>query len=517
MPAFLTPAGGSPAGGSPAGGSPTTSRFSSRSATPLPGVRSGLSPSQLHQTLVNRLSSGGGGGAARSGNGVLSPPEPPLQEAPAGASPRAASPSPFGSSPDGAWGLLGGGQAQQVSRGRQQVPHGLPTGRPRRPTSEAAEAALAALTPGDSNGSSATSQPITIGSRLAGGGKATLPLLSPVRRQSPLRPAGADTPAGASPSSSGGSVQPGVGSSPFSCAPQPPSLGVSPPAGGSPPNASWWPGLRVRTSSGPEVIAGSSGPPAGGVHRTTSDAAVAGGSGHQSEDYASAASAGRLATAAGIGWSLNDPEHLVVCGSGGGFCHPTHVFSEARFRPEYVPAAGPIYVKAPTAGGAAGAAGAASAAASGTAGAAGAPPGLQRSFPSGSSLYSLGGVRNEAEARRPSGGEWRCEQAFPTPEQVGRACLMVARMAGWLVWAEGQRAQHVLLCLPARRWSCTSANHARVPYVHHLLTSRLTSLPPSQSLKLGRCNLTFRSVNNRFDIVGGLLYFMLVVSAVQPS
>lgn len=32
-----------------------------------------------------------------------------------------------------------------------------------------------------------------------------------------------------------------------------------------------------------------------------------------------------------------------------------------------------------------------------------------------------------------------------------------------------------------------------------------------QSLKLGRSNLTFRSVNNRFDIVGGLLYYLLVV------
>ena len=37
-----------------------------------------------------------------------------------------------------------------------------------------------------------------------------------------------------------------------------------------------------------------------------------------------------------------------------------------------------------------------------------------------------------------------------------------------------------------------------------------------QSLKLGRANLTFRSVNNRFDIVGGLLYYLLVVSARPP-
>jgi hypothetical protein len=33
-----------------------------------------------------------------------------------------------------------------------------------------------------------------------------------------------------------------------------------------------------------------------------------------------------------------------------------------------------------------------------------------------------------------------------------------------------------------------------------------------QSKHLGRANLTFRSVNKRFDIVGGLLYYMLVVS-----
>lgn len=35
-----------------------------------------------------------------------------------------------------------------------------------------------------------------------------------------------------------------------------------------------------------------------------------------------------------------------------------------------------------------------------------------------------------------------------------------------------------------------------------------------QSLKLGLANLTFRSVNNRFDIVGGLLYYLLVISVL---
>jgi hypothetical protein len=62
-------AGMSPAGGSPLGGSPTASRLSSRSATPQPGLRSYLSPSQLHQSLINRL---GGSAAAPSAAGSSS-------------------------------------------------------------------------------------------------------------------------------------------------------------------------------------------------------------------------------------------------------------------------------------------------------------------------------------------------------------------------------------------------------------------------------------------------------------
>lgn len=62
---------------------------------------------------------------------------------------------------------------------------------------------------------------------------------------------------------------------------------------------------------------------------------------------------------------------------------------------------------------------------------------LQRTFPSSSSLYSLGhGVGGMREAGgadgsvpRPAGGEYRCDRAFPTPEQVGR------ERAGWLARA----------------------------------------------------------------------------------
>jgi hypothetical protein len=131
------------------------------------------------------------------------------------------------------------------------------------------------------------------------------------------------------------------------------------------------------------------------------------------------------------GWHLNDPEHLVVCGSGGAFCHPTHVFSEARFRPEFHPAAGPIYIKPPPGSAAAGPGSAGGNGGgshqqqpgSGMGGAPSSGGGLQRGFPSGSSLYSMGHRGSEAEQRRPAGGEYRCEQAFPNREQVGGALV----------------------------------------------------------------------------------------------
>lgn len=47
----------------------------------------------------------------------------------------------------------------------------------------------------------------------------------------------------------------------------------------------------------------------------------------------------------GEGWHLNDPEHLVVSGTGGGFLHPTHVFSYSRFRPAHDPAAGAVFLR----------------------------------------------------------------------------------------------------------------------------------------------------------------------------
>lgn len=99
-------------------------------------------------------------------------------------------------------------------------------------------------------------------------------------------------------------------------------------------------------------------------------------------------------------------------------CHVSPVpCSEARFRPEHVPAAGPIYRKSQQAqlhpsgsrpGGLATAFGQGGG-------------GLQRGFPSNSSLNSMGQPRGEgaAAAQRPAGGEYRCATAFPSAEQVG--------------------------------------------------------------------------------------------------
>lgn len=212
--------------------------------------------------------------------------------------------------------------------------------------------------------------------------------------------------------------------------PLPPNaLGSSPPPAGvlgtSPPQG-WWGNLRVRT-------------PRRGGSPSDSDAGPAGTSPpgepwHRSYD-ASVGDAGEW-EAPPAGWRLNEPEHLVVCGGGGAFLHPTHVFSYARFRPAHDAAAGPIYVRPEDVPGA------------GRAAAVARPGGLRRSHPSSSSLYSL----PRDEAPHPAGGEYRCAAAFPTAEE---------------------------------------------------------------SLGLGRSNLhTFRHVNSRFDVIGGALYYLLVVSVL---
>jgi hypothetical protein len=455
--AGMSPAGGSPLGGSPLGGSPTASRLSSRSATPQPGLRSYLSPSQLHQSLINRLggtatapSAAGSSSTVPAGQaGSLTPQKQPQQ---AGASPPLV--SPLGSSPERPWSPLPGGGSPKQLQGPTAMGGRLPrhAASGQLSGSEIGEISLAAFGSPDSATTSSSTQPISIGSRLAAAmpaGGPALPLLSPVRRGSRGGSVGGEADGlqlGTSPPPAGSSSRPGSASLGMS-SPSGPGAGADPSS--SSPFNSWWPGLRVRTSaSSQDLTAAAAAAAAAGA--ATDSAMAAGGSLRRSNTFASMSSLdlggghaanGRVgggpasSTSGGPppGWHLNDPEHLVVCGSGGAFCHPTHVFSEARFRPEFHPAAGPIYIKPPP-----GATGSAAAAGPGSAGGnggglhqqqpgsgmGGVPSsggGLQRGFPSGSSLYSMGHRGSEAEQRRPAGGEYRCEQAFPNREQVGGA------------------------------------------------------------------------------------------------
>lgn len=184
------------------------------------------------------------------------------------------------------------------------------------------------------------------------------------------------------------------------------------------------------------------------------------------------------------GWILNDPEHLIVCGSGGAFLHPTHVFNFARFRPPHDPAAGPMYLRPPAQpaqdfpasalgmGGGSNTGGGGGSIGIGAGGLGITPqvsslagalkdrdreflqtgPSLRRGFPSDSSLHSRAAAMGAAPPQQPAGGEYRCQAAFPSAEQ---------------------------------------------------------------SLRLGRANLhTFRHVNSRFDVIGGALYYLLVVSVL---
>lgn len=333
--AGLSPLGGSPRGSSPLGGSPTASRLSSRSATPTPGHRSLLSPSQLHQSLVNRLggtgasttAGGGGSGGTTRAQQQQQAQQGGEAKAPVGASPTSA--TPLGTSPTrAAWSLA-------APQGRPPARRGSSSG----PASEAAEAALAALSsPQASTNSSSATQPITIGSKLASGGRPPLPLLSPVRGANGTAAAAEQQAANGSvdgPVASNGSTASGAraGASPGTSPPAAPVVAASPPSGASPPSPfnAWWPGLKVRTSaSGNELGAGTGPAAAAGSEglRSSSDSALAGGM-RRSDTFASVASldaAGGASPPRPSGWSLCDPEHLVVCGSGGGFLHPTHVF-----------------------------------------------------------------------------------------------------------------------------------------------------------------------------------------------
>jgi hypothetical protein len=458
-----TPAGGSPLGG----GSPTSTRCPTPIFTSSGGVvgqqqgLGGMSPPasrQLHQSLLNKLK------AVRTAGGA-SPA--------AGSSPVVArsvnKDTMLGSSPRLSKGSLDLNGGVSIKKGRNATPlSGWST------DDEGTVTAVTSLgaSPPDQNGGSLHFHPVVPGSsptttrstvNNSTGGTAALTCRLP-----PLPPGG--TAAAAAGGGGGGSPssnregENGVDNDP-----------IGPQA--------WWPNLQCKTPKASAAAAATNGgsplaaaiaaiPTITGLKSTTTGTTNLRRNAYSASGLSTIDGGGGEWEAPPAGWLLNDPEHLVVCGSGGAFLHPTHVFSYSRFRPPHDPAAGPLYLRPPRekissdsqqniqgldcAGARNGGGGNQGNSLTGG--------GLRRSLPSDSSLYSLPrstkdgiagsgiDVFNSSGFQRPTGGEYRCQAAFPSPED---------------------------------------------------------------SLRLGRSNLhTFRHVNSRFDIIGGVFYYLLVISVL---
>ncbi|KAH7619432.1 hypothetical protein NADE_006274 [Nannochloris sp. 'desiccata'] len=459
-----TPAGGSPLGG----GSPTSTRCPTPIFTSTGGVvgqqqgMGGTSPQasgQLHQSLLHKLKALRAAGGA--GVGGASPA--------AGSSPvvaRSINKDILGSSPRSKKGNVDVNGGVSIKKGRNAAtsPAGWSTEDEGAATAVASAVTSLGASPPDLNGSlhfhpvvpgsSSTTNRNTIDNCTNG----TAVLTS---RLPPLPPGAA---AGGIPFNKRGGED----------------GGENDPIG---PQA-WWPNLQCKTPKAAAAAAAANGgsPLAAAIAAVPTSASLLKSTAATSTNLRrNAYSASGLSTIDGggeweappAGWILNDPEHLVVCGSGGAFLHPTHVFSYSRFRPPHDPAAGPLYLRPPRdktfpdtqqySQGQDGGGGGAGAGAGHQGNSLGGGGGLRRSLPSDSSLYSLPRSTKDGALsgnngldfsglQRPTGGEYRCQAAFPTPEQ---------------------------------------------------------------SLRLGRSNLhTFRHVNSRFDIIGGVFYYLLVISVL---
>ncbi|KXZ46777.1 hypothetical protein GPECTOR_40g511 [Gonium pectorale] len=171
-----------------------------------------------------------------------------------------------------------------------------------------------------------------------------------------------------------------------------------------------------------------------------------------------------------IAWTRHphDPEHLVVNGGGGAFLHPTHVFAGSRFPAPEDPAA------------------------EATAGlyAAVMQPCTCRIYAPGASMY--GG---------PHGGRFTPPPPPPPGASTGRAAA-AASAAGGFALAAGAGAGGGI-----------SGYASLGPDGEYVCRACYPS--PRTSMQLGRKNLhVFRLRNSRFDVIGGVFYFMLVVSVL---
>ncbi|KAL3147784.1 hypothetical protein ABBQ32_002515 [Trebouxia sp. C0010 RCD-2024] len=163
------------------------------------------------------------------------------------------------------------------------------------------------------------------------------------------------------------------------------------------------------------------------------------------------------------GWHPHDPEHLIVNGLGGAFLHPTHVFSPSRFVSVPDPSADEATVTStrPTA----------------------------NILPRGRSPPRGSSPRGSSPSRGPSPRGSSPVARFIRASTSGVADAVAAVKAEDNEEAElwGGGEYHCMAAYPS----------------------------PSCSMQLGRQNLhLFRLKNTRFDVIGGIFYFCLVVSVL---
>ncbi|DBB07470.1 TPA: hypothetical protein ACH3X3_008941 [Trebouxia sp. C0006] len=162
------------------------------------------------------------------------------------------------------------------------------------------------------------------------------------------------------------------------------------------------------------------------------------------------------------GWHPHDPEHLIVNGLGGAFLHPTHVFSPSRFVSVPDPSADEATVTStrPTAN---------------TLPRGRSPP--RGSSPRGSSPSRGNSPRGSSPMARFIRGS--------SPRAADAAAVKAEENEEAELWGGGE-------------YHCAAAYPS-----------------PPCSMQLGRQNLhLFRLKNTRFDVIGGIFYFCLVVSVL---
>ncbi|GIL77238.1 hypothetical protein Vretifemale_6729 [Volvox reticuliferus] len=182
----------------------------------------------------------------------------------------------------------------------------------------------------------------------------------------------------------------------------------------------------------------------------------------------------------------HDPQHLIVNGGGGAFLHPTHVFAGARFPAAHDPAADAtagLYAEV-------------------------ALPCTCGIYSPGTALY--GGAPGGRIGPWLASGGWPLR---PLGQPGGGGGTSTSSMTSFKDASRSVPAAMRASSCGAGGDSGISGFAAKGPEGEYLCAACYPS--PRTSMHLGRRNLhVFRLRNTRFDVIGGVFYFLLVVSVL---